>query len=83
MTYASLGDRLKSAAAENFPLFLADLCSRASWAHVTVATLGILEGRLGEDLEFDSTQALLDHTTLRLLWSWYRRDRDAERGTEM
>ncbi|GAC1301636.1 MAG: hypothetical protein NVSMB14_11320 [Isosphaeraceae bacterium] len=78
MSYASLGERLRPSAVENFPLFLGDLCSRASWAHVTVPTLGILEGRIGEDLEFDSTQALLDYTTLRLLWSWYRRDRDAQ-----
>ena len=83
MTYASLGERLKASASENFPMFLADLCARAKSAHVTVATLGVLEGRIGEDLEFDSTQALLDYTTLRLLWAWYRRDRDADRQTEM
>ena len=27
MNYAYLGDRLKSSAAENFPIFLADLCA--------------------------------------------------------
>ena len=30
--------------------------------------------------EFPSSQALLDYATHRLLWSWYRRDRDADPG---
>ena len=32
MNYAYLGDRLKSSASENFPVFLADLCARAEAA---------------------------------------------------
>jgi hypothetical protein len=31
---------------------------------------------------FGSSQALLDYSTHRLLWSWYRRDRDSQKGTE-
>ena len=33
MNYAYLGKRLMSSAAENFPIFLADLCARADQAY--------------------------------------------------
>ena len=35
MNYACLGDRLRPSAAENFPIFLADLCARAARATLT------------------------------------------------
>ena len=38
MNYAYLGDRLSQSAAENFPVFLADLCSRADGAYLTPST---------------------------------------------
>ena len=78
MKYAYLGDRLRPTAAENFPLFVADLCARADWAYITPATRSLLQGGPAEDFEFPSSQALLDYTTHRLLWSWYRRDREAD-----
>jgi hypothetical protein len=36
-----------------------------------------------EATAFPSSQALLDYTTHRLLWSWYSRDRDSGKRTEM
>jgi hypothetical protein len=82
MNYAYLGDRLRPSASENFPLFVADLCARASSAYITQPTRALLEGRDPSEFEFPSSQALLDYTTHRLLWSWYRRDRDAQSATE-
>jgi hypothetical protein len=85
MNYAALGDRLCRSAAENFPIFLGDLCARSSHATLTPPTLALLaaqkagaeaEADLGE-IVFPSTQALVDYSTHRLLWSWYSRDRDA------
>jgi len=81
MNYASLGDRLRPSAAENFPIFLAALCSRADDATLTPPTRAMLRGDDLDDCEFPSSQALLDYTTHRLLWSWYSRDRDAHRGS--
>jgi hypothetical protein len=78
MNYAYLGKRLSHAAADNFPVFIADLCARADSAHITESTRSFLERRHPGEHEFPSPQALLDHATLRLLWSWYRRDRDAQ-----
>jgi hypothetical protein len=78
MSYAYLGDRLKTSAAENFPIFLADLCARASQAYLTPSTRALLERRDLCDYEFPSSQALLEYATLRLLWSWYRRDGKAQ-----
>lgn len=80
MNYAYLGDRLSESAAENFPLFLADVCARAQAAHITDSTRSLLEDSHSRDHEFASSQALLEYATLRLLWSWYRRDRDAQSG---
>jgi hypothetical protein len=74
MSYAYLGDRLKNSAAENFPIFLADLCARADQAYLTPSTRTLLERREVSECEFPSSAALLDYATHRLLWSWYRRD---------
>jgi hypothetical protein len=78
MSYAYLGDRLKSSAAENFPIFLADLCARADQAYLPPSTRALLEHRDLSEYEFPSSQAILDYATHRLLWSWYRRDRKAQ-----
>ena len=78
MNYAYLGDRLSQSAAENFPVFLADLCARADDAYITQSTRSLLEKREPGEHEFPSSQALLDYATHRLLWSWYRRDRAAQ-----
>jgi hypothetical protein len=80
MKYAYLGDRLRPSAAENFPLLLGDLRRLATHAFVTPTTDAMLDGGDPEDYEFASSQSLLDYAVLRLLWSWYRRDRDAQRG---
>src|SRR5262249_33588203 len=77
MNYAYLGDRRRHSAAENFPIFIADLCARAESAFVTPSTQALLERRERAEYEFASSQALLEYATHRLLWSWYRRDRDA------
>ena len=78
MNYAYLGERLSHSAADNFPLFLADLCARADAAYITRSTRSLLEHREPGEHEFPSSQALLDYATHRLLWSWYQRDRAAQ-----
>ncbi len=78
MNYAYLGQRLTQSAAENFPIFLADLCARAEAAYITTSTLSMLEHSDPGEYEFPSSQALLEYATHRLLWSWYRRDREAQ-----
>ncbi|WP_422927605.1 hypothetical protein [Singulisphaera sp. PoT] len=81
MSYAYLGERLCASASENFPIFLADLCARADQAYLPESTRAILKlGEPGEYL-FPSSQAIQEYAVNRLLWSWYRRDRDAQRGT--
>jgi hypothetical protein len=82
MNYAYLGDRLRTAASENFPLFLADVEAYAAQAYVTPSTRALLDGGDPEDFTFPTSKALLDYATHRLLWSWYRRDRDANMQTE-
>ncbi|MDG3007060.1 hypothetical protein [Paludisphaera mucosa] len=77
MNYAYLGDRLKGSAAENFPIFLGDLCRRAKSAYLSESTTSLLEARDPGDHDFASSQAIVEHATLQLLWSWYRRDRRA------
>jgi hypothetical protein len=77
MSYAYLGERLSHSAAENFPVFIADLCARANAAYITPSTRSLLERRNPGEYEFASSQALLEYATHRLLWGWYRRDRDA------
>jgi hypothetical protein len=83
MNYASLGDRLRPSASENFPIFLAALCAHATAATLTPPTRALLRGDDAGESEFPSSQALLDYSTHRLLWSWYSRDRDTGRMTEM
>jgi hypothetical protein len=80
MNYAYLGRRLSQSAAENFPVFVADLCARADAAYLTPSTRSLLEGGDPSAHEFPSSQALLDYATHRLLWSWYRRDRAEQVG---
>jgi hypothetical protein len=46
------------------------------------AGAGADAGADAEELLFPSSQALLDYTTHRLLWSWYSRDRDARDRTQ-
>lgn len=82
MNYAYLGERLHPSASENFPIFLTDLCTHAAEAYITESTRALLEGKDSDECEFPSPQALLDYATHRLLWSWYRRDRDANQRTE-
>ena len=77
MNYSYLGERLKSSAADNFPIFLADLVARAGDAYLPPSTQALLQGRDPAEYQFPSSQALLDYATHRLLWSWYRRDGDA------
>ncbi len=81
MNYAYLGDRLKESAGDNFPIFLADLCTRSTEAFLTDSTRALLERGECAEGDFPSSQAILDHATLQLLWSWYRRDRDARNRT--
>ena len=80
MNYAYLGDRLSQSAAENFPVFLADLCARAQDAYLTPSTRAILKIDEPGNCEFASSQALMEYATHRLLWSWYSRDRDSQSG---
>ena len=84
MNYAYLGERLSTAAATNFPIFVADLCARADRAFLTPSTRAVLRPAnqdpvASEDLDtapFANSQALLNYATLQLLWSWYQRDRE-------
>ena len=78
MNYAYLGDRLRTSSAENFPLLLLDICTRATFAYRTYPTRDILEGQVHEDDVFPDSQSLLDYSLHRLLWSWYRRDGEAK-----
>jgi hypothetical protein len=78
MSYAYLGSRLSNSAAENFPVFLADLCARAGEAYITPSTRALLKLADAGECEFANSQALLDYATHRLLWSWYSRDREAQ-----
>jgi hypothetical protein len=77
MNYAYLDDRLRGSAAENFPIFLADLCGKATAAYQSDSTRSLLEARDPGEHDFPTSQALLEHATLQLLWGWYRRDRRA------
>jgi hypothetical protein len=81
MNYGYLGDRLRQSSTENFPLLVGDLRRLATHAYVTPTTIALLDGGDPDDYEFASSQSLLDYAVLRLLWSWYRRDRDAQEGT--
>jgi hypothetical protein len=78
MNYAYLGEKRSHSAAENFPVFVADLCARAEDAFITPSTRSLLERQEPGEHAFPSSQALLEYATHRLLWSWYRRDRDSQ-----
>ncbi len=78
MNYAYLGKRIWPSASENFPIFLDDLRANAGDAFITVSTDAMLDGGEPDEFMFDTSQDLLDYATHRLLWSWYRRDRDNE-----
>lgn len=82
MNYAYLSERISPSAAENFPVFVEDVCDRANEAFVTSPTEALLKRGDSEAWDFPSSQALLDYSTHRLLWSWYRKDRDTERKTQ-
>lgn len=77
MNYAYLGDRLRESAADNFPLLVADLLARSTGAFVTESTRSLVEGGEHGEHGFPSSQAILDHATIQLLWNWYRSDRDS------
>ncbi len=83
MNYAYLGARLSQSAADNFPVFVADLCARADDAYITPSTRALLDRGDPAECEFPSSQALLDYATHRLLWSWYRRDREAHQAWDV
>jgi hypothetical protein len=80
MNYGYLGDRLRHSSTENFPLLVGDLRRLATHAYITPTTEALLDGGDPDEHEFASSQSLLDYAVLRLLWSWYRRDRDAQEG---
>ena len=66
MNYGYLGDRIADSASENFP---------------KPATKALMKNDEPGAYLFATTQALLDDATIKLLWSWYRRDRDTHEGT--
>lgn len=76
LTYASLGRRKQPNAAANFRALLTEITVRAEGAYLTASTRALLAGDEGPATLYPTSQALLDHATHRLLWSWYRRDRD-------
>lgn len=82
LNYSYLADRLQPSAFDNFPLFLADLCAGATAAFITDPARALLDPNAvdppAEPSVYPSSSALLDDTTLRLIWSWYRRDRDSQ-----
>lgn len=82
LNYTYLGDRLRPSARENFPIFIKDLCDRAISAYLPESTRAFLEDRDPEEYLFENSEALLKYAQHRLLWSWYRRDRDADKATE-
>ncbi len=82
MTYASLGEKRLPTAAENFPVYVREILERVTDCYTTQSTTAFLDGGDPAEYEFPSSQALLDHATLKLLWSWYRRDRDSATETE-
>lgn len=79
-SFAYLGDRKRPIASENFLLFLEDLRNHAPAAYLTEPTLAMLKGDQSEAAHFPNSQALMDYSFHRLLWSWYRRDRDRSKG---
>ncbi len=78
LSYAALGARKRPNAAENFRALLTEITVRAADAYITPTTRALLAGDEGPETLYPTSQALLDHATHRLLWSWYRRDRDGD-----
>lgn len=80
LNYSYLGERLRPTAAENFPLLLDDLCTRASDAYLTKSTRALWKGpdSTAKEYQFESTHALIDDAVLWVLWNWYQRDRKAD-----
>jgi hypothetical protein len=76
MNYAYLGERLSPSAAVNFPILLAEIVARADQAHLTPSTRAFLKHDDPSEYTFPSANALAEYANLRLLWSWYKRDRD-------
>lgn len=76
MNYAYLGEALRPSAAENFPKFVADVVARSDSAYVTPSTSALLQHADPREYTFPTSPALVDYATHRLLWSWYKRDRD-------
>jgi len=76
MNYAYLGARLSTSAAANFPLFVADLVARSDDAYIPTSTRSLLKEGDPADYTFPTPQALLEYATHRLLWGWYKRDRE-------
>lgn len=83
MNYAYLADRIWPSASENFPILVEDLRTNASDAFVTHTTDALLDGGPPEEYMFETSNDLLDYATHRLLWNWYRRDRDREGGSSL
>ena len=81
MNYSYLGERIWPAAIENFPILLDDLCKNAAEAFVTATTESFLADGGPDETLFETSQDLLDYATHRLLWSWYRKDRDRDLGS--
>jgi hypothetical protein len=75
LNYRYLGDRLRPSSGENFPLLMADLQKYSRGDAFTRAASSLLENAQSAPT-FPSSQALLDHAILNLLWNWYRRDRE-------
>lgn len=82
LNYGYLGARLKPSAAENFPTLLEDFRRGATNAYLPHSTVALLDGGDPGDYVFPTSQDLLDYATHRLLWCWYRRDRDSGQSHE-
>lgn len=83
MNYSCLGDRCQPSASNNFPILIQELRDYSTAAYITASTNALLTEN-DEEPEpplFYSSNALIDYATLRLLWSWYRRDRDRAQGS--
>ncbi len=76
MKYTCLGDRLRPSASENFPILITEICQHTRDAYLPASTRALIDGADPRDYAFQSSQALQEYATHRLLWAWYRRDRD-------
>ena len=79
LNYRYLGPRLRPSTGENFPLLLKDLQQYSQYRTMTRPTqIWAESGNQATAPKYDSSQALIDHATLALLWTWYRKDRNQE-----